>query len=470
MNDAHDGGPLTLADAGSDDFLDDAFNRLVDDRLAAADEAMLDAVLAENDAALRRYCEWMQLHAALQWEYPAATVLDPHLDSAGQIPKAEPTRSGDDDAQPGPGTPGVWAAIGLVLLAGGWLALLRSTPVNSRAMPIAQVISVDGAAAWSGMGGLNAAPLVVGDALAAGCIRLEGATALAKLRFNDGTKVEVVGDAVVEFEDEGQKKIILRKGNMSVDAQPQPPGRPMLVRTPTAELEVVGTEFSLSADAASTSLGVTEGRVRFKRVVDGSEVDVTANGIATASLTASGPLRVAAPVDPPEEFRETFSRPRSGPDEMGEWLPAESGLPARLSAVAYVAGRTPAGTPVIHHGISIHAKQPAFALFHRDSVVRVKVRTAQPAEVACMLTLQVPSGAFGGNFLATVDPAEGPGMAPADGDGWRSIEIPASALRPIFPEFDALPAGARVGRIFVNSVEKDVELEVAEVAIGRTEP
>ena len=81
---------------------------------------------------------------------------------------------------------------------------------------------------------------------------------------------------------------------MSVDAQPQPPGRPMLVRTPTAELEVVGTEFSLSADAASTSLGVTEGRVRFKRVVDGSEVDVTANGIATASLTASGPLRVLA--------------------------------------------------------------------------------------------------------------------------------------------------------------------------------
>jgi ferric-dicitrate binding protein FerR (iron transport regulator) len=460
-----DDGLDEAGEGGLHDTLGDMLNRLIDGRLAPADEARLDAVLAEDDAALRRYCEWMQLHAALHWEYPAA-VMGP-LSGDEALSVVSP-RAGGAGAVHRPW--GVWAAVGLLLLlAGAGMAFFRLGPASSRAKPIAQVASVEGAAVWSGVGGVGSTPLTVGESLAAGCIRLEGATAVVRLRFDDGTEIEVVGDAVVEFEDYGQKKVILRKGSMSFDVRPQPRGRPMVVRTPTAEIEVVGTEFALSASESSTSLGVTEGRVRFKRMVDGSEVDVRANGIATASLKASSPLSVAAPSDLPEAFVAAFAGPRSGPDELGEWQPADGGLPARLRAVPYLAGRTDAGAAVIHHGIAIIAERPGFAAFRPDSVVRLRVRAATwPAHVACMLCMWTPSGAFGGNFLASVD-LQAPEAASGDGDPWRTVELPAAAFRPICRGFDTVPAGARVSRIFVNSTSHDVELEVAEIAVERPE-
>ena len=83
-----------------------------------------------------------------------------------------------------------------------------------------------------------------------------------------------------------------------------------------------------------------------------------------------------------------------------------------------------------------------------------------------MLIIWGPSGAFGGNFRATVDPwDEEPRRVRHD--GWSTIEIPASAMLPICQGFEELPSGARVARIYVNSVDSDVQLEVAEVAIGR---
>ena len=466
MNDTVGEGRDDLSGRVSDDMLEDMFNRLIDGRLAAADEARLDAILAENDAALARYCRWMHLHAALHWEYPAAAVVGPLPASSGHLPAAGKKRAADDEPADGSGTGSTWAAIGLLVLVGGWFTFLQLAPDRSPAAVIADVVSVDEAATWSGFGGLREARLVAGDPLAAGCIRLEGATALAKVRFVDGTVIEVIGDSVVDFEDDGQKRIVLRKGSMLVDAQPQSPGRPMVVRTTTAELEVMGTEFSLSTDADSTRLGVTEGRVRFKRMVDGSQVEVPANGRATASFTTNVPLQVEGPAAVPESFRETFTRPRRGPDELGEWLAAGDGLPARMSAVPYLAGRTARGTPIIHRGISIHAEQAGFVAFHSDSVVRLTLRTAIPAPIDCMLVIWGPSGAFGGNFLATVDSRDHEPRRDRD-DGWSTIEIPASAMRPTCQGFDALPNGARVARVFVNSIDKDVQLEVEEVALCR---
>jgi len=463
MNDTPGVGPL--AAAGSIDFLDDAINRLVDDRLAAADEAVLDAVLAENDAALRRYCEWMQLHADLHWEYPAAVAREPGFGAVGQTSPDVPDRSDDEGGSPG--VPGLWAAVGLLVLVGGWLALFRPA-AYSPAVPIAHVVATDGAADWSGLGSVSSSPVVMGQHLAAGCVRLEGETALTRLRFDDGTEIEVARDAVVEFEDDGQKRIVLRKGTMSVDARPQPPGRPMLVRTPTAEVEVVGTEFSLSVDAAATHVGVTEGQVRFKRMADGSGVDVPANSVSMASLAASSPLAVTAPTAPPDAFVESFSRPSGRSEEMGRWLPADGDLPPRMAAIPYVAGRKATARPTIHHGVGLDAQPPGFAAFHRDSVVRVRLRTSKPAEINCMIGMWMPSGAFGGNFLATFTPSAS-GDASGGADGWRTIEVAAAALRPLCEGYGQIPVGAGVQRVVVNSIERDVGLEVAEVAIERPE-
>ena len=91
MNDAVGEGRDDLSGRVSDDMLEDMFNRLIDGRLAATDEARLDVILAENDAALARYCRWMHLHAALHWEYPAAAVVGP-------LPAPEPSARGPPSA------------------------------------------------------------------------------------------------------------------------------------------------------------------------------------------------------------------------------------------------------------------------------------------------------------------------------------------------------------------------------------
>ncbi|NCY03272.1 MAG: hypothetical protein EBX36_10290 [Planctomycetia bacterium] len=240
----------------------------------------------------------------------------------------------------------------------------------------------------------------------------------------------------------------------------------MVVRTPTAEVEVVGTEFSLSVDAAATHIGVTEGRVRFKRMADGSRVDVPANTVSTASLAAGAPLSVAAPTAPPDAFVEAFARPSGRSDEVGRWLPADGEMPPRMAAIPYVAGRTATAMPVIHHGVALHSPPPGFAVFRRDTVVRVRLRTVEPAAIHCMIGMWMPSGAFGGNFLATLPPPES-GASAGGADGWRTIEVTGAALRPLCEGYDEIPAGARVERVVVHSIDRDVGLEVAGVAIER---
>jgi hypothetical protein len=58
----------------------------------------------------------------------------------------------------------------------------------------------------------------------------------------------------------------------------------MLVRTPSAELKVLGTQFDVEATSESTRLTVHEGRVRLMRLTDGKQVDVPARQSVMASL------------------------------------------------------------------------------------------------------------------------------------------------------------------------------------------
>ena len=50
----------------------------------------------------------------------------------------------------------------------------------------------------------------------------------------------------------------------------------MLIHTPSTLLQVLGTQFDVEANMASTVLNVTEGTVRVRRLSDGREIDVPA--------------------------------------------------------------------------------------------------------------------------------------------------------------------------------------------------
>ena len=59
------------------------------------------------------------------------------------------------------------------------------------------------------------------------------------------------------------------RGSFSARVLPQPAGNPMLIHTPSAVLEVLGTQFDVEAESKSTMLLVREGKVQVRRVGDG---------------------------------------------------------------------------------------------------------------------------------------------------------------------------------------------------------
>ena len=83
------------------------------------------------------------------------------------------------------------------------------------------------------------------------------------------------------------KFIHLRRGDLSADVTAQPPGKPMRLVTPSAEAEVLGTQFNVSAGVESTRLSVNEGLVSVERLADGSVQEVSANHLVVSRLMSA---------------------------------------------------------------------------------------------------------------------------------------------------------------------------------------
>lgn len=110
-----------------------------------------------------------------------------------------------------------------------------------------------------------------------------GSTGRASVRYADGTRVELAPlTHVREFDDKPGKRVHLASGAVTAWVPRQPPGHPMVFRTANAESTVLGTRLRLAFSENSTSLFVTEGRVRLARA-DGKGVDVAAGHFAVAS-------------------------------------------------------------------------------------------------------------------------------------------------------------------------------------------
>ncbi|MBB3206168.1 hypothetical protein FHS27_001976 [Rhodopirellula rubra] len=113
---------------------------------------------------------------------------------------------------------------------------------------------------------------------------IEAMAGSIEIEFLDGTAVKMFGPAeVVCSVQDGQKKVESENGNLLLSVKPQPAGKPLLVVTPKAVLEVLGTELAITADSITTKLRVNHGHVVMRRIEDGNQVDVKANQKATVS-------------------------------------------------------------------------------------------------------------------------------------------------------------------------------------------
>jgi ferric-dicitrate binding protein FerR (iron transport regulator) len=118
-------------------------------------------------------------------------------------------------------------------------------------------------------------------------ILTEGARSSLVVDFPDHTRLEIAGDTIVgsltDKKDRTRKFVALEQGTLKADVSKQPPGKSMILRTPQAEVGVLGTRFTLAAEKESTRLQVEEGAVDFTRREDKKSIVVRSGYYAVAA-------------------------------------------------------------------------------------------------------------------------------------------------------------------------------------------
>ncbi|MBL9159284.1 MAG: FecR domain-containing protein [Verrucomicrobiales bacterium] len=337
------------------------------------------------------------------------------------------------------------------------LAVLAASAVlflSNRQPAVLTLVENTGTVTWS-----DGSPIAPQDRLPAGTIATVGETSSAQFRFGDGTLITLHGETELTFSEDGRKILALSRGTLSAEVKPQPAGRPMLVRTPSAEAEVVGTAFDLTARPEDTVLKVNEGLVKLKRLADGSEINVPANRSAVASLDAGSALDAASTPEPLTNWSFDFTTTTPPRDWRGF---AKDGA---MHASPYVAKKQDDGRVTTHYGVSVRTallEEPLRLLATGSSVIRYRLRQEEPGSLQFMLLTHRTGGGFGGNFECKIGADE---LQP-DADGWCEIAIPIARFEPIdsrtqLRQRHPTAAGNVITSAIVSSYREDRKLAVA---------
>lgn len=154
-----------------------------------------------------------------------------------------------------------------------------------------------------------------------------GAESFAVLKFDDNSVLAVAGNTRLSCTTkEMQKRVMVHEGDLMAQVAPQPARKPMLIETPVAHAEVVGTTLSLFASLVMTELAVMEGQVRLQRLSDDETVVVNEGESAVATKDAADGALVAKPISPvPAVWDEDFEAQWPKRWRAGHWV--NYGLP-----------------------------------------------------------------------------------------------------------------------------------------------
>ena len=257
---------------------------------------------------------------------------------------------------------------------------------------IARITGLSGSLIWTGDRGQIVRDITVGTELAGGTIEGLAPDSWFELQFHDGSTVMISGTSLLTFADLGQKMLRLREGRLSAKVEPQPDSKPMLIHTRSAVLKVLGTQFDVEADLASTVLTVSEGKVNFRRLSDGSEVDVLAKHHVTTD-SDNGLL----PVLVPDSVHRWKSQLHLKPESYGKWQPATEQHPASLKAIPLIPPHAPHVTLYLA-GLSIDRPDGSPVVVLRVSKFVVRGRLQSEARVHFGIRVIYPNGEFAGMF------------------------------------------------------------------------
>jgi ferric-dicitrate binding protein FerR (iron transport regulator) len=360
---------------------------LVDGRLAEAEADQVTASLRQDPEArrfLREMAEQAVMIADAEREFQGRqALLQEHAPGApaerGIVGFPKPSRRF---------TAVLAAAASIVILLSAALLFLKSQHRGE----IATITALDGAIQWTGDGGRVVRNLQVGTKLQGGII--EGIEPLSwfELQVPDGTTVAITGNSTLTFSDLGQKRLHLKSGTASAHVRPQPSGRPLIIQTTSAMMEVLGTQFLIETDTSATRLDVSEGTVRVKRLSDGAELDVPSRHRVLAAADHDFTVAPAqAPVD------HWTSRLPFGPERsLGKWLPPAAGRDAALLAVPYT---TKLGWTIFAAATRVSTWDAPPVTLHPDTRLRFRGRLDVSRTVYFGVHLRDASGGFAGRFL-----------------------------------------------------------------------
>lgn len=124
--------------------------------------------------------------------------------------------------------------------------------------------------------------------------------AVAAIHYVDGTRVIFGPESIVRLDqltrwNSASKNLMLTQEALTAHVAKQPFGKSLLVATATAMFKVMGTRFTLTADATTSRLDVIEGRVELHRKDDAATVDVGQGQFAIAGPDTSSRVESVEP-------------------------------------------------------------------------------------------------------------------------------------------------------------------------------
>ncbi|NQT38944.1 MAG: ankyrin repeat domain-containing protein [Planctomycetes bacterium] len=428
--------------------------------LSEAEKERLAELLDSDPSARKDFVE------QVQWDTQLAEVLRENgrgRDSSGEPNAHQNAESGvaPPIRTPSQRTPTKTFTRTLLAIAAVVIVALTATLFFKRPSPprpIAKITGLSGSLQWTGDGGRVVNDLSVGTEMSGGTV--EGMTpgSWFELEFTDGSTVTISGNSMLTFSDHGQKKLHLKEGNVSGNVRPQPAGKPMLIYTRSAMLEILGTQFEVEAGLSATVLNVAEGEVRVKRLSDGRTVDVPAKHRVVA-----GADHELTPVPVPDSVNRWKSQLHLGPDgSYGKWSPGTDTEDATLRAVPYT---TSWGKTIYAAGCGVSRGDKPPVILQPGSRFRVRGRIASTCHVFFGVTVRHPSGEFAGKFQ-TVRPA-------AEFQGGQEFEVVLDlrdfrldpTLVEIKSKLPSAPFDLVVESMWCHTLYEPAGLEIAEVEL-----
>ena len=395
----------------------------------------------------------------VQWDTRLAEVLRESGDGGDSLHEPNAEESADavfTERAPAMAYTRTLLAIAAVIIVALTARLFFQRPSAER--PIAKITGLSGPLQWTGGGGRVFYDLSVGAELPGGTVEGMVPGSWFELEFSDGSTVTISGNSALTFSDHGQKELHLKEGNLSGSVKPQPAGKPMLIYTRSAMLEVLGTRFEVEAGLAATTLNVSEGKVRVKRFSDGSTVDVPAKHRVIAAAD-----REMSPVPVPDSVSRWKSQLHLGPvDAQGKWSPGADTQDAKLAAIPYT---TPQGMTIYTVGFGVsHGDKPPVIL-QPASLLRARGRIASSHKVYFGATLRQPNGEFAGRFQ-TIRPAA---EFPSGQDFQVTLELEGFRLDPSLDKMKSklpsTPFDLVVEAFWCHTLDKQAGLEVTAVEL-----